>query len=725
MYRILLLCLAVCIMQDALGQDSFKTIVKDKATGNPVSNVNIEVKGIATGRTDHEGYAEITGIPDGKHVITWSHTGYVSFTDTVIFPLQNDGVYTTVLEEVKEELEEVVIESTRTGRTIANTPTRIEIIDGEELEEKNNMRPANVSMLLHESTGIQVQQTSATSANAGLRIQGLDGRYTQLLKDGYASFGNFASGLSILEIPPLDLKQVEVIKGPASTLYGGGAVAGVVNFISKMPGEAFEGDIMLNQSNIGQSNIGGYFSQRGKKIGYAILGLLNLQKAYDVDKDDFSELPRNNNFTINPRLFFYPGKSITITLGNNLTKSDNKGGDMHVIERNPAAGHIYYERNKTLRNTAFLELLKALPGKSSFKLKQNITVFNRDIEMPGYQFSGKNSNSFTDISCLFYIPRHTMIGGANFIYDQFNQQLTDRHDNRSATAGVYFQDTWDLSGWMKLESGLRADHINYHHANFKKSQSFLLPRVSALLKLSSKVSSRVGGGLGYKIPTIFTERTESMQYRDIRALDDVEAEKSAGATADINYKTKLSENLSLNANQLFFYSRISKPLVLEELPDLTYAFTNKNKPITSKGFETNIKLVFKEVLKLFAGYTFTDVRATYLDQNQQLPLMPRHKINAVLMYEKEDNFKIGLEGYHTGRQYLYNGSKTPSFREYGFMAQKAFGKVSVFINFENFTDERQSNYKRVVNGSLDNPSFDDIWNHTEGRVINGGVKIRL
>lgn len=132
-----------------------------------------------------------------------------------------------------------------------------------------------------------------------------------------------------------------------------------------------------------------------------------------------------------------------------------------------------------------------------------------------------------------------------------------------------------------------------------------------------------------------------------------------------------------------------------------------------------------EDLKLFAGYTYTDARATYLQQNQVLPLMPKHKINAVIMYEKEDNFKLGLEGYHTGSQYLYNGFKTPSFWEFGFMAQKTFGQFSLFVNFENFTDQRQSNYKRVVNAPFDNPTFDDIWNHTEGRTINGGIKIKL
>jgi iron complex outermembrane receptor protein/outer membrane receptor for ferrienterochelin and colicins len=144
------------------------------------------------------------------------------------------------------EEKEVIIQSTRTSRNIRNVPTRVETIELEEIDEKNNMRPGNVAMLLHESTGIQVQQTSATSGNASIRIQGLDGRYTQLLKDGFANFGNFSSGLSVLEIPPLDLRQVEIIKGPVSTLYGGGAIAGVVNFISKTPGKKPEYNILLN-----------------------------------------------------------------------------------------------------------------------------------------------------------------------------------------------------------------------------------------------------------------------------------------------------------------------------------------------------------------------------------------------------------------------------------------------------------------------------------------------
>ena len=108
-----------------------------------------------------------------------------------------------------------------------------------------------------------------------------------------------------------------------------------------------------------------------------------------------------------------------------------------------------------------------------------------------------------------------------------------------------------------------------------------------------------------------------------------------------------------------------------------------------------------------------------------MPLVPKSKLNTALIYEKEGVIKLGLEGYFTGRQYLSNGAITPAFSEFGFMAEKIFRKFSLFVNFENFTDTRQRKYKNVVNGSHLNPTFDEIWTHTEGFVVNGGIKLRF
>jgi outer membrane receptor for ferrienterochelin and colicins len=724
MHKIFVLLMAILCICTANAQNSITLTIKDSATKAPIPSVRVQInKTIYT--TNRNGVVEINNISNGLQTITCSSKGYKTITQQYNFTLlpTNPIELLMAIEEIEEETEEVVIQSTRTSRTINNTPTRVETIDGEELDEKNNMRPANVSMLLHESTGLQVQQTSATSANAIIRVQGLDGRYTQLLKDGYPNFGNFANGLSILEIPPLDLKQVEVIKGPASTLYGGGAIAGVVNFISKLPKEKFQGNFILNQSNIGQTNIGGFVSQKRGKFGYSLLALANFQKAFDVDKDDFSELPKNNNITITPKLFYYPNQSTSIIIGNSFTKGTSTGGDMQVIDNKSSLFHTYFEKNNTLRNITTVEADKKFTNKSTLKLKQSLSIFNRGIGIPNYNFSGKSTNSFTDVSYVFYTKNHTIITGLNLVFDKFVQKNVSTQNTSSTTVGSYIQDTWDVANRIKIEAGLRIDNVHYKNNNYNKNQTFVLPRVSTLFKISNKITSRISGGLGYKTPTIFTELTESMQYQNILALNNVTAEKSAGGTADINYKTVLFEDLSFSVNQMFFYTAINKPLVLRLNPLGNYFFSNASKPVVSAGFETNLKFIYKENLKLFVGYTFTNARATYLQANSFLPLLPKNKLNLTLMYEKEDNFKLGLEGYFTDKQYLTNGSRTPAYWEFGFMAQKTFRKISIFINFENFTDQRQSKYKAVVNPPHNNPTFDEIWNHTEGFVLNGGLKL--
>jgi outer membrane receptor for ferrienterochelin and colicins len=737
MYKIILSIVMLFMCNNIFAQHTFTAIIKDSSINQPLVGATISQKGKRnTTVADSAGKVMLNNITNGKQIFAISFVGYEKLDIDIVFPLNDSNQVLTIFltKEAEEELEEVVISSTRTSRTINNTPTRVETIDFEEIDEKSNMKPANVSMILHESTGIQVQQTSATSGNASIRIQGLDGRYTQLLKDGYASFGNFASGLSILEIPPLDLKQVEIIKGPASTLYGAGAIAGVVNFISRTPKEKLQLNIILNQSNVGQTNIGTFAMQRNKKMGFTMLALFNNQNKYDVDKDDFTELPKSFDFTLHPKLFFYPTENSSIVIGNSFNRGKRTGGDINVINGKADNFHTYFETNNTTRNTTTLDYTQQFKNKDKLTLKTSFSYFKRFIAIPNYSpsiitnnFMGINKNSFNDISYLKNLKNQTLIFGANFIIDNFKEKAVNAtpRNFKTSTLGIYAQHTWDATEKLKLESGIRVDRVNYSNQLYQKTESFFLPRISALYKFNNKWSSRIGVGLGYKTPSIFTELTETIQYQNVLPLNNVTSEKSIGGTADVNYKTNIGAHLNFSANQLFFYTSINNSTIVQQNIMGEYYFENANKPVQSVGFETNLKFVYKDNFKFFVGYTFTDAKATYTSGNQFLLLLPKSKLNLALVYEKEDKIKIGLEGYFTGKQYLSNGLQTPSFAEFGFMVEKIFGKFSIFANAENFTDVRQSRYKRVVNEPHSNPTFDDIWTHTEGRTFNGGIKFKL
>jgi outer membrane receptor for ferrienterochelin and colicins len=720
MKKIFLLVVGTCLVFIASGQHAFRARISHD--NEPLAGASVVIRSLnRSAVADSNGIVMINNIPSGRFMIVFSYTGFEEVERSFTFPLTDTSLIEIEFEEGEEE-EEVIVRSTRSSRTIRNVPTRVETIDGEEVDEKNNMRPANVSMLLHESTGIQVQQTSATSANASIRIQGLDGRYTQLLRDGFPTYGGFSGGLSVLEIPPLDLKQVEVIKGPASTLYGGGAIAGVINFVTIEPGTKNYTRLLLNQSHIGQSNFGAFTSQRWGKVGLTTLVTANAQQAYDVDDDDFTEVPKTKDINISPKLFFYPSESSQFSIGHQFSIADRKGGDVQVIDGKADAAHVYFENNNTMRNTTTLEFKRRFNTRDQFVARQSISFFDRRIRVPDYRFKGRQANAYTDISLLQQFKKHLLITGINFIYDDFREDATysgQSRNDRNTTLGVYLQDTWDANEKLSFENGIRVDVTNRYGI-------FVLPRISLLYRISETWSSRIGAGMGYKLPTLFTEQTEGIQYRNVEALSkDLNAESSYGGTADINFRDKIADELEFSLNHMFFYTILHNPLVLTMPAAGPLQFVNSSERTTTYGFETNAKFIFRDSWKLFAGFTLNETKAKWLANGDFLPLVPKTKLNLAFIYEKHGKLKAGLEGYRTGIQTLSDGSKTPSFWEFGLMVEKPFRRFSFYINFENFTDQRQSKFKRVVNGSHINPSFDEIWNHTEGFVVNGGVKITL
>ena len=227
---------------------NFQAIIADAESQEPLIGAPLEYEELEKGSaTDIDGIVTIPNIPIGEHDIHVSYIGYEDLETTITVTVDMEAP-TFHLRQAGEELEEVVVSTTRSTRTIQNIPTRIETIGLEELGEKAIMNSANISLVLRESTGIQIQQSSLSSGNSSIRIQGLDGRYTQLLKDGFPLYGGFSGGLSIMQIPPLDLQQFEIIKGSSSTMYGGGAIAGLVNMVSKTPEEEPMLDIMLTQT---------------------------------------------------------------------------------------------------------------------------------------------------------------------------------------------------------------------------------------------------------------------------------------------------------------------------------------------------------------------------------------------------------------------------------------------------------------------------------------------
>jgi iron complex outermembrane receptor protein len=200
------------------------------------------------------------------------------------------------------------------------------VIVREEIEEKLLMRPGNIAMLVNETPGIRVQVTSPALGAANIRVQGLEGRYTQLLADGLPLFGGQTSSLGLLQIPPTDLGQVEIIKGAASALYGPSALGGVINLVSRRPGDGFEAEALLNVTTRDGQDVTTYVSgPLGGGWSASLTGGAHRQGRDDLDSDGWIDIPGYDRFTARPRLFWESeeGASLFVTVG---ALTENRSG---------------------------------------------------------------------------------------------------------------------------------------------------------------------------------------------------------------------------------------------------------------------------------------------------------------------------------------------------------------------------------------------------------------
>ncbi len=711
------LVLILCLSLKAQTSDIQIKVITE-AENEPLMGATVYFEALEKGAvTNFNGIVEFTEIPDGQHQIIISFLGFETFETTIQVPSKTELIFK--LKEGGNELDEVVLKSTRSTRTVRKIPTRIEFIGAEELGEKAIMNPTNISMVLRESTGIQMQQTSLSSGSTNIRIQGLDGRYTQLLRDGFPLYGGFSSGLSILQIPPLDLQQFEIIKGSSSTLYGGGAIAGLVNMVSKTPDEEPALDIMLTQTQALGSTANVFYSKRNEKFGVSLYGSGHYQKAYDPEDDGFSNLPKTTSISFNPKLFYYPSDKTTLWFGLNGTYDDRIGGDITKIENGEDGIHQYTEENNSKRLSSQFVYQTQLDSVSSLEFKNSVSFFDRNLTVPDFNFDGKQTNTFTEVSYSTTSDKTDWIVGANLYTSNFdeNDNAPLQRDQKDVTFGAFANNIYDISDNWILETGLRADYNN-------DFGFFPLPRVSLLYKNDNGFSSRIGGGLGYKIPDIFTEEAEYINFENVLAIDKstVDAERSYGVNFDVNYKTRLSDEIGFSVNQLFYATAINDGLLLNSTDNGLFQFENAPDEIFSKGAETNIKFTYKD-FRWFLNYAFIDTKLNYLPGNPQKPLTAKHNAGSVLMYESE-KWRIGYETYYTGKQFLSNGTETTDFVTMGLLVMRNFKLGSVFVNFENFTDRRQSRFSPLVLPPHDNPVFPEIYAPTDGFIFSVGLIIK-
>lgn len=703
-------------------------VVLDSVSQEPLVGANILLVGTTIGTsTDANGRFVFARLDSGSHTLRFTFIGYGSAERTIALS-SNDSVWLRTLLTPKHlESQVVVITGTRTLRSIADVPVRVEAIPEEEVEEKLLMTPSNVAMLLNESTGMRVQTTSAAASTANLRIQGLSGRYTQILNDGIPSLGGLSAGLGLTQLVPLDLRQVEILKGATSSLYGADAIAGVVNFLPKVPGKVAETSLLLNGTTQKGFDAAGYNSQKFGETGLSVLASHNRQSRYDVDHDGFADVAQFKRTTITPRILHPFSDKLSARLSLSFLDEERIGGAVNETPLFGASLPPYTERINTNRFDASSHLDWTPSQNQTLSIKLAWLHSNRDATFGVSPFRATQNVYFGDTQFSLDLPDHNFLFGTAFRIDDFRDRTPGIGSARSYRFGVislFLQDEFRAFDEVTL---LISGRLDFHDT----FGTFFVPRFSVMYRPISSLTLRLGGGTGYKAPTIFVEEAEEVGFRNVRPLTNVRPEKAQSASLDLNWRNILG-SFTVDCNSALFLTNLDDALLADEdslRADVVY-LRNATGPTKSIGGECSVRLTYEE-LKVSLGYTY--LYATQEDNAllSEIELNPRHSLGIVTIWEDhEHQLKMGLENYWTGRQRVTRNpfrTSTPAYWITGFLAEKGFGNFRLFVNFENIFDTRQTRYEPIFVGALATGTIRTLplYAPLEGRVINAGVRFVL
>ena len=679
------------------------TVVHDAA---PVDVALVRLAGLSV-RTDSAGRALVL-VPPGIHRLTVSRIGYAPFTTLLELRAGRDTALTVALQAAGTELEGIVVQATRSERRIEDEPLRVEVLAAEEVEEKVQMTPGDITMMLNESSGLRVAVTSPSLGGASVRVQGMRGRYTQILADGLPLYGGQTGGLGLLQIPPLDLGGVEVIKGVASSLYGGSAMGGVINLIARRPGTEPVLDVLLNQTTLGGSDAVLYASRRpNNRLGWTLLAGAHRQARANPDGDTWTDVPAYRRAVVRPRLFWTgeTGASLMVTAGTTL--EEREGGTMPG--RLAPDGAPYPEELTTRRYDAGLvsrvplgALVASFRGSAS--LQSHHHTFGPQTERD------RHITWFSEATLTRLTERASYVGGVALQQERYRAQDVDSFDFVFSTPGLFVQWTGPIGARSTATASARLDR----HTAYGNQLTY---RMSLLRPLSDVVSARLAFGSGYFAPTPFTEETEVVGLSQVEYAID-RAERALNATIDLTGTAGRVEWIGTA-----FWTRVtdavvtSGPFFPAENGGGTLTLSNGGSPGHTYGVELLARIPI-------AGARLT---ASYTGVATDELLTPDHQAGMVLVWESERRGRVGLEAYYVGRQRLFDPYRTHSVPNVhlGVLIERRFGPARVWLNGENLLGFRQTTYAPLVRPTpgLGGRWTTDVWGPLEGRTFNVGLRL--
>jgi len=587
-----------------------------RSEGKPIEFINVLVEGTTLGATtSEEGKFSINAIPAGKHQLKTSGIGFQTKTiEVTIKPNETSRLVIDLREDVSQ-LQEVVITGTMREVTKMNSPIPIEVYAPSFF--KKNPTP-NIFEALSMVNGVQPQINCNVCNTGDIHINGLEGPYTMILIDGMPIVSSLSTVYGLAGIPNSLVKRMEIVKGPASTLYGSEAVGGVINIITKEPFAVPTLKVDVFGTSVGEYNVD---VASGFKVGkaFSLIGVnyFLYDQIRDINNDNFTDVTLQNRISFFNKWSFHRKSGKNFSLAGRYIHEDRWGGELQWNSSMRGSDQVYGETIYTDR----VEFIGSYQFNTDSPLNfdYSYNYHNQDSYYGTVKFLASQQIAFTQIRWNKQYRKHEVLAGVPLRYTYYDDNTVGTATNNQLNAptitflpGIFVQDDIQLSEKFSTLAGLRYDLHNVHG-------SIWTPRLSFKYSPDKNNTIRLTSGSGYRVVNLFTEDHAALTgSREVVILSDLEPEKSWNINLNYAHNILLQDGF-IGLDGSIFYTYFTNKIVGDFLTDPNkIIYDNLDGYAISKGITLNADLSLASGLKIISGVTLMEVYQIQQENNNEI-----------------------------------------------------------------------------------------------------------
>ncbi|WP_433814380.1 TonB-dependent receptor [Flavobacterium johnsoniae] len=550
-------------------------------------------------KTDSLGIYQFLNVPKGTYKIQVTSAGFKSIVQRISLLENQDLNLDFELEEDQNELNEVVVSGTLKPVKRLESAVPVEVYSP--VFFKKNPTPS-IYDALQNINGVRPQLNCGVCNTGDIHINGLEGPYTLVMIDGMPIVSSLSTVYGLSGIPNSLVERIEIVKGPASSLYGSEAVGGLINIITKNPtnAPAFSADYFTTSYFESNLDLGMKFNAGKKAVSLIGINYFNYDQVIDKDKDNFTDVTLSERISVFNKWSFKRDHNRLFTIAARGMYEDRWGGDIRWEKKYRGGDEIYGESIYTKRAELIGNYQLPFEEKLMFSFSGN--VHYQDSRYGTTSYIANQKIGFVQLTWDKKIGRNDLLAGiaSRYTYYDDNTPGTKEAEN-TWLPGIFVQDEITFSPKSQVLLGARYDYNSIHGSIFT-------PRFAYRFKADENTIFRLNAGTGFRVVNLFTEDHAALTgSRDVVIKNDLKPEKSVNVNLNYIQKINFGNGTFMGIETTAFYTRFSNKIISDyETNPNEIIYNNIEGYALSQGISTNIDLNFPSGLKFIVGATVLD-----------------------------------------------------------------------------------------------------------------------